>query len=100
MGNCLVKKTCIRGKVVVVSAIRQDGRVKVEAARAQEDAESAVSASKVQIVNLQHGAAILSSADFLLSDDENTNNARLAHALMCCCAAVMGARETTKGGRS
>lgn len=100
MRNGLAKMACIRGKTIVVSATRLDGRVKVEAARALDDAETSETAPEARLVHLPCGKVILSSADFALCGDNDTNCARLAHALLCCCTAVMGTEAATKGGGS
>mgnify|MGYP002582533282 CR=1 FL=1 len=61
--------------------------------------ETAAAAAKARLMCLPYGKAILSMEDFALSDDGDTNNARLAHALLCCCSAVMGADSAAKGGK-
>lgn len=100
MRNGLVRMTRIRGKAVVVSAICLGSKVRVEAACALDGEETAAAAAKARLMCLPYGKAILSMEDFALSDDGGTNNARLAHALLCCCSAVMGADSAAKGGKT
>ena len=75
-------------------------KVRVEAACALDGEETAAAAAKARLMCLPYGKAILSMEDFALSDDGDTNNARLAHALLCCCSAVMGADSAAKGGKT
>ena len=86
-------------KTVVVSALCLGSKVRVEAACALDGEETAAAAAKARLMCLPYGRAILSMDDFALSDDGDTNNARLAHALLCCCSAVMGADSAAKGGK-
>lgn len=102
MRKYVVKLADVRNEMIVVSAARFGGRIKVEAACAVTGrlTDVAIREASVRIAMFPGGTAVVSSAEFDVCDDRSANYARFAHALFGCCTAVLRVKRTKKEVRA